>query len=59
MKKIKSALVSVFTKDGLAPIVTKLHEQGVVLYSTGGTQKFIEALGIPVQSVESVSSTGG
>ncbi len=56
MKKIKSALVSVFTKDGLAPIVSKLHEQGVVLYSTGGTQKFIEALGIPVQSVESVTS---
>lgn len=53
--KIQSALISVFYKDGLEPIVKKLHEQGVTLYSTGGTQSFIEALGIPVIAVESVT----
>ena len=42
VKKIKSALISVYTKDGLAPIAKKLHELGVTIYSTGGTQKFIE-----------------
>ena len=39
---IKNALISVFHKDGLAPIIKKLDELGVVLYSTGGTQSFIE-----------------
>jgi phosphoribosylaminoimidazolecarboxamide formyltransferase/IMP cyclohydrolase len=52
---IKSALISVFYKDGLAPVVTKLHELGVQLYSTGGTQSFIEQLGVPCTSVESVT----
>ncbi len=52
---IKSALISVFYKDGLGPVVTKLHELGVKLYSTGGTQSFIEQLGIPCTSVESVT----
>jgi len=55
LKKIKSALISVFYKDGLAPVVQKLHEQGVTLYSTGGTQRFIEELEIPVIPVESLT----
>jgi len=55
-KTIKSALISVFSKDGLAPIVEKLKEQGVTIYSTGGTQKFINDLGIDVVSVEDVTS---
>ena len=55
-KTIKSALISVFSKDGLAPIVKKLNEQGVTIYSTGGTQKFINDLGIDVVAVENVTS---
>jgi phosphoribosylaminoimidazolecarboxamide formyltransferase/IMP cyclohydrolase len=55
-RKIESALISVFYKDGLEPIVRKLHEQGVAIYSTGGTQTFIEGLGIPCQAVENVTS---
>jgi len=55
-KKIGTALISVFHKDGLGPIVKKLHEQGVTLYSTGGTEKFINDLGIPVVAVEDVTS---
>jgi phosphoribosylaminoimidazolecarboxamide formyltransferase/IMP cyclohydrolase len=55
-KKIQSALVSVYYKDGLAPIIQELHRQGVVLYSTGGTQTFIESLGIPVIPVETLTS---
>jgi phosphoribosylaminoimidazolecarboxamide formyltransferase/IMP cyclohydrolase len=55
-KKIQSALVSVYYKDGLAPIIQELHRQGVVLYSTGGTQAFIESLGIPVIPVETLTS---
>lgn len=54
-RSIKSALISVFYKDGLEPIVRKLHELGVTLYSTGGTQTFIEQLGVPCSSVESVT----
>src|SRR5277367_2661777 len=54
-RTIKSALISVFYKDGLEPIVRKLHDLGVKLYSTGGTQSFIESLGIPCTSVESVT----
>ncbi len=54
-KKIKSALISVYYKDGLEPIVKTLHEHKVTLYSTGGTQSFIEGLGIPVISVESLT----
>ena len=56
MKKIGAALISVFHKDGLAPIVKKLHDHGVTLYSTGGTEKFIKDLGIPVVPVEDVTS---
>ncbi|WP_341215786.1 bifunctional phosphoribosylaminoimidazolecarboxamide formyltransferase/IMP cyclohydrolase [uncultured Wocania sp.] len=55
-KTIKSALISVFSKDGLEPIVKKLNEQGVTIYSTGGTEKFINDLGIDVVPVEDVTS---
>ena len=55
-KKIQSALISVFSKDGLEPIVRKLHEQNVTFYSTGGTEDFIKNLGIPVVPVEEVTS---
>ncbi|MDR0801925.1 bifunctional phosphoribosylaminoimidazolecarboxamide formyltransferase/IMP cyclohydrolase [Fluviicola sp.] len=55
-KKITGALISVYYKDGLEPIVRKLHEENVTIYSTGGTQTFIEGLGIPVIPVESVTS---
>ncbi|MEO6834038.1 MAG: bifunctional phosphoribosylaminoimidazolecarboxamide formyltransferase/IMP cyclohydrolase [Chitinophagaceae bacterium] len=54
-KKMAAALISVFYKDGLEPVVIKLHELGVKLYSTGGTQAFIENLGVPCRSVESVT----
>lgn len=55
-KKIKAALISVFDKTGLAPIVEALHENQVTLYSTGGTEEFIKNLGIPVVAVEDVTS---
>ncbi len=55
-KTIQSALISVFSKDGLEPIVRKLHEQNVTLYSTGGTEDYIKNLGIPVVPVEDVTS---
>lgn len=54
-RKMGAALISVFYKDGLEPIVRKLHELGVTIYSTGGTQSFIEQAGIPCVSVESVT----
>jgi phosphoribosylaminoimidazolecarboxamide formyltransferase/IMP cyclohydrolase len=55
-KTIKSALISVFSKDGLEPIVKELNRQGVTIYSTGGTEKFITDLGIHVVPVEDVTS---
>ncbi|MDD3107645.1 MAG: bifunctional phosphoribosylaminoimidazolecarboxamide formyltransferase/IMP cyclohydrolase [Alistipes sp.] len=55
MKKIKSALISVFYKDGLEQIVRKLEEDGVTIYSTGGTLAFIEGLGLKAISVESLT----
>jgi len=55
MKKIQSALLSVYYKDGLEPIVQLLHQNGVKLYSTGGTQTFIENMGIPVTAVEDLT----
>ena len=55
-KKIKSALISVFYKDGLDSIVRKLHQAGIKIYSTGGTQQFIEGLGLPCVPVESLTS---
>ncbi len=54
-KKIKSALISVYYKDGLDEIIRILHEQGVTIYTTGGTQTFIESLGVPVQKVEDLT----
>ena len=56
LKRISSALVSVYSKEGLDRIVTRLHELGVALYSTGGTYSFIEKLGIPVTAVEELTS---
>jgi len=56
IKTAKSALISVFHKDGLEPIVKKLNALGVTLYSTGGTEKFIRDLGINVVPVEDVTS---
>ena len=53
--KIKAALISVFDKTGLEPIIKTLHEQEVTLYSTGGTQQFIEDLGVPVVAVEDLT----
>lgn len=53
--KIKSALISVFDKGNLEPIVKKLNELGVTIYSTGGTQTFIEDLGIGVERVEDLT----
>jgi len=55
-KKIKNALISVFDKTGLDVIVKKLNEFGVTIYSTGGTQKFVEDLGIKVERVEDLTS---
>ena len=55
-KVIKTALISVFHKDGLDALLAKLHEEGVKFLSTGGTQKFIEELGYPCQKVEDVTS---
>jgi len=55
-KKINSALISVFSKDGLEPIIHELNKLNVQLYSTGGTQKFIEKLGVEVTAVESITS---
>ena len=52
---MKTALVSVFHKDGLDEIITTLHKEGVQLLSTGGTQEFIESLGIPCQRVEDLT----
>ncbi len=55
LKSISSALISVYDKTGLDPIVKVLHDNGVVIYSTGGTQTFIEDLGIPVIRVEDLT----
>ncbi len=53
--KIKNALISVFYKDNLESLIRQLHEQGVVFYSTGGTEKFIRELGIDVIAVEDLT----
>ena len=55
-KKATSALISVFHKDGLAPIVKKLHDLDITIYSTGGTEKFIKEQGIHVVPVEELTS---
>lgn len=55
-KRIKTALVSVFHKDGLEELLAQLHAEGVKFLSTGGTQQFIESLGYPCQKVEDVTT---
>ena len=55
-KKIQSALISVFYKDGLENIIQQLHYLGITIYSTGGTQKFIEDLNVPCVPVESLTT---
>ena len=55
-KTIKSALISVYYKDNLEPIIKKLHSLNIKLYSTGGTLAFIEKLGIPVTAVDTVTT---
>lgn len=54
-KKIQSALISVFHKQGLSPIIDKLNELGVTIYSTGGTEKYIKEQGVDVVPVESLT----
>lgn len=56
LKEVKSALISVFSKEGLEPIVKKLNDLNISIYSTGGTEKFIKDLGIDVIPVEDVTS---
>ena len=55
LNPVKSALISVFNKEGLEPIIRTLNKEGVKLFSTGGTQKFIENLGISSTPIESVT----
>lgn len=55
LKKITSALVSVYYKDNLEPVIRQLHQLGVTIYATGGTQEFIEKLSIPVVPVEDIT----
>ena len=55
MKKIQSALISVFDKGNLDQIALKLNDLGVQIFSTGGTQKYIENLGVPVTAVEDLT----
>ena len=54
-RKIRSALISVFSKEGLEPIIRRMHELNITLYSTGGTQSYIEKLDIPVTRVEDLT----
>jgi len=56
LKKIQNALISVFHKDRLEPIIKELNRLDVTIYSTGGTQKFIEDAGVPVVPVENLTS---
>ncbi len=56
MKKIKNALISVYSKDGLVPVLEKLNELGIKMYSTGGTHRFIEKQGFEAQTIESLTS---
>jgi phosphoribosylaminoimidazolecarboxamide formyltransferase/IMP cyclohydrolase len=54
-KTIKTALISVYYKDGLDEIIKELNSQGVKIFSTGGTQTFIESLGVDVTPVEALT----
>ena len=53
--RVSSALISVFDKKGLDPIVEKLYQLGVTIYSTGGTADYIDSLGVPVTRIESIT----
>ena len=55
LRNIQSALISVYHKEGLAPLAQMLHDQGVVIYSTGGTETFLQSLAIPVVAVETLT----
>ena len=55
LKPIRTALVSVYSKDRIAPIVQKLHQLGVELLSTGGSRTFIESMGSPCKAVEDLT----
>ena len=55
IKNIKTALISVYHKDGLDEILSLLHNDGVKFLSTGGTQTFIESLGYPCDAVEDLT----
>ena len=55
-KKIQNALISVFHKEGLEPIVQKLNQLGVRIYSTGGTEKFIKEQGVDVIPIEDLTA---
>ena len=55
-KRIKTALISVYHKEGLDEIITKLHQEGVEFLSTGGTRQFIESLGFPCKAVEDLTT---
>ena len=56
IKQIKRALISVYHKDKLDEIIKRLHSEGVIFLSTGGTKSFIESLGIPCDAVEDLTS---
>lgn len=55
MKKIETALISVYYKDGLEPVAKLLHQHGVRLFSTGGTYDFLRGLGLPAEKVEDLT----
>lgn len=55
LKSITSALISVYYKEGLEPIINALHARGITLYSTGGTLEYIKSLGVPVTAVEALT----
>ncbi len=55
LRKIRSALLSVYSKEGLEPLARRLHEFGATLYSTGGTQAYLQKIGLPVTPVETIT----
>ncbi len=56
IKKISTALISVYNKEGLEPVVQAMDELGISIYSTGGTQKFVESQGVKVNAIEELTS---
>ena len=53
--RVSTALISVYDKKGLDPIIEKLHQLGVTIYSTGGTADYIDSIGVEVNRVESIT----